>query len=235
MKPWLRANKSFLMFLMLFGIFRTAVADWNPIPSASMRPNLLEGDVVFVNRLAYNVKVPLTDIVLGATGEPQRGDIVTFSSPKDGTRLIKRIIALPGDRVEMRSERLVINGRLADYEAIGSTTETIAGIGAINAVRFTESLAEPAGEMSTGEMRSHAIQVLPQVAARRDFAPITVPPGQYMMLGDNRDNSEDSRYIGLVPRALLIGRAERLLVSADINGNWLPRTERFGMSLYKAP
>ena len=230
MKPWLRANKSFLMFLMLFGIFRTAVADWNPIPSASMRPNLLEGDVVFVNRLAYNVKVPLTDIVLGATGEPQRGDIVTFSSPKDGTRLIKRIIALPGDRVEMRSERLVINGRLADYAPIGSATETIAGIGAINAVRFTESLAE-----STGEMRSHAIQVLPQVAARRDFAPVTVPPGQYMMLGDNRDNSEDSRYIGLVPRALLIGRAERLLVSADIKGNWLPRTERFGMSLYKAP
>lgn len=238
MKPWLRANKSFLMFLMLFGIFRTAVADWNPIPSASMRPNLLEGDVVFVNRLAYNVKVPLTDIVLGATGEPQRGDIVTFSSPKDGTRLIKRIIALPGDRVEMRSERLVINGRLADYEPTGSATETIAGIGAINAVRFNESLAAPTGEAAgeaAGEMRSHAIQVLPQVAARRDFAPLTVPPGQYMMLGDNRDNSEDSRYIGLVPRALLIGRAERLLVSADIKGNWLPRTERFGMNLYKAP
>ena len=230
MKDLIRANKGFIAFLLLFGVFRTAVADWNPIPSPSMRPNLLEGDVVFVNRLAYNVKVPLTDIVLGATGEPQRGDIVTFSSPKDGTRLIKRIIALPGDRVEMRSERLVINGRLADYAPIGSATETIAGIGAINAVRFTESLAE-----STGAMRSHAIQVLPQVAARRDFAPITVPPGQYMMLGDNRDNSEDSRYIGLVPRALLIGRAERLLVSADIKGNWLPRTERFGMNLYKAP
>ena len=246
MKTWLRANKSFLMFLMLFGIFRTAVADWNPIPSASMRPNLLEGDVVFVNRLAYNVKVPLTDIVLGVTGEPRRGDIVTFSSPKDGTRLIKRIVALPGDRVEMRGERLVINGRLADYEPIGRATETIAGIGAIDAVRFTESLAESPGEATgdsaghsaskaAGEMRGHTIQLLPQVAARRDFAAVTVPPGQYMMLGDNRDNSEDSRYIGLVPRALLIGRAERLLVSADIKGNWLPRTERFGMSLYQAP
>ena len=107
----------------------TAVADWNPIPSASMRPNLLEGDVVFVNRLAYNVKLPLTDIVLGATGEPQRGDIVTFSSPKNGTRLIKRIIALPGDRVEMRNERLVINGQPADYAPIGTATETLAGIG----------------------------------------------------------------------------------------------------------
>lgn len=227
MKNWLRANKGFLVFLMLFGIFRTAVADWNPIPSASMRPNLLEGDVVFVNRLAYNVKVPLTDIVLGQTGEPQRGDIVTFSSPKDGTRLIKRIIALPGDRVEMRGERLAINGRWADYAPIGEATETIAGLGDTHAVRLDEALG--------GDSRAHSIQLLPQVMARRDFAPVTVPPGQYMMLGDNRDNSEDSRYIGLVPRALLIGRAERLLVSADINGNWLPRTERFGMSLYQAP
>lgn len=227
MNKWLRANKGFLMFLMLFGIFRTAVADWNPIPSASMRPNLLEGDVVFVNRLAYNVKVPLTDIVLGATGEPKRGDIVTFSSPKNGTRLIKRIIALPGDRVEMRNENLIINGQPASYAPIGTATETLAGIGDIDAVRLGESLG--------GDSRSHAIQILPQVIARRDFAPVTVPAGQYMMLGDNRDNSEDSRYIGLVPRALLIGRAERVLASADIKGNWLPRTERFGMSLYKAP
>jgi signal peptidase I len=222
MKNWVRANKGFLMFLMLFGIFRTAVADWNPIPSASMHPNLLEGDVVFVNRLAYNVKLPLTDIVLGQTGEPQRGDIVTFSSPVNGTRLIKRVIALPGDRVEMRNEQLIINGRQAGYAAIGHTTETIKGVGDIAAVRVGESLGE----------RTHAIQFLPQIQARRNFDPVTVPPGQYMMLGDNRDNSEDSRYIGLVPRALLIGRAERVLASADITGNWAPRTERFGMSLY---
>src|ERR1700741_2954822 len=97
MKNWMRANKGFLMFLCLFGIFRTAVADWNPIPSSSMHPNLLEGDVVFVNRLAFNLKVPRTDRIVARTGEPQRGDVVTFSSPVDGTRLIKRLIALPGD------------------------------------------------------------------------------------------------------------------------------------------
>jgi signal peptidase I len=227
MKSWLRANKGFIAFLMLFGLFRTAVADWNPIPSASMHPNLLEGDVVFVNRLAFDLKVPLTDVVVAHLGEPQRGDIVTFSSPRDGTRLIKRVIALPGDRVEMRNERLVINGQPADYAPIGTATETLAGVGDIDAVRLGESLA--------GDSRSHAIQILPRVMARRDFDAVTVPPGQYMMLGDNRDNSEDSRYIGLVPRALLIGRAERVLASADIKGNWLPRTERFGMSLYKAP
>jgi signal peptidase I len=222
MKSWMRANKGFLMFLMLFGIFRTAVADWNPIPSASMHPNLLEGDVVFVNRLAYNVKVPLTDIVISPTGEPQRGDIVTFSSPVNGTRLIKRVIALPGDRVEMHNEELTINGQPAGYTSLGHAIENIHGVGELAAVRMGETLGE----------RRHAIQYLPQIQARRDFAPIVVPPGQYMMLGDNRDNSEDSRYIGLVPRALLIGRAERVLASADITGNWMPRTERFGMSLY---
>ncbi|MCU6500917.1 signal peptidase I [Rugamonas sp. A1-17] len=225
MKNWARANKGFLLFLMLFGIFRTAIADWNPIPSASMHPNLLEGDVVFVNRLAYNVKLPLTDVVLGTTGEPRRGDIVTFSSPKDGTRLIKRVIALPGDRVEMRNEQLIINGQPAGYAAQGQATETVRGLGQLDALRVGESIADA---------RAHSIQLMPQVQARRDFAPLTVPPGEYMMLGDNRDNSADSRYIGLVPRALLIGRAERVLASADITGNWHPRTERFGMSLYPA-
>ncbi|OFA06111.1 signal peptidase I [Duganella sp. HH101] len=225
MKNWARANKGFLLFLMLFGIFRTAIADWNPIPSASMHPNLLEGDVVFVNRLAYNVKVPLTDVVIGTTGEPQRGDIVTFSSPKDGTRLIKRVIALPGDRVEMRNERLVINGQPAGYATLGHGTETVKGLGDLAALHIGETIADA---------RAHSIQLMPEVQARRDFAPVTVPAGQYMMLGDNRDNSEDSRYIGLVPRALLIGRAERVLASADITGNWHPRTERFGMSLYQA-
>src|SRR3954471_15694771 len=86
-RKWLHGNAKFLAFLLLFGVFRTAVADWNPIPSASMHPNLLEGDVVFVNRLAFDLKVPLTNMVLARMGEPARGDIVTFDSPKDGTRL----------------------------------------------------------------------------------------------------------------------------------------------------
>ena len=85
MGRWIKANKGFLVLLMCFGLFRTAVADWNPIPSGSMRPNLVEGDVVFVNRLAYNVKIPLTDVVLAPLGEPRRGDVVTFSSPRLGS------------------------------------------------------------------------------------------------------------------------------------------------------
>jgi signal peptidase I len=221
MKNWLRQNKGFVVFLALFGLFRTAVADWNPIPSGSMHPNLLEGDVVFVNRLAFNVKVPLTDVVIAETGDPQRGDVVTFSSPKDGTRMIKRVIALPGDVVEIRNGALVINGVKSSYEPVGTSYETLSSGDAVEAVHLAETIGSA----------SHEVQFLPQADVNRSFGPVRVPQGQYMMLGDNRDNSHDSRFIGLVPRELLIGRAVRVLVSADIRGNWMPRTDRFGMPL----
>src|SRR5205814_6303276 len=112
---WLRANREFLVFLLCFGLFLTAIADWNPIPSGSMRPTLLEGDVVLVNRLAYDLKIPVTDISIARIADPQRGDVVTFASPKNGMRLIKRIVALPGDVVEMKDEVLLINGKAAEY------------------------------------------------------------------------------------------------------------------------
>jgi signal peptidase I len=226
MKNWVRNNKGFLAFLVLVGVFRSAVADWNPIPSPSMHPNLLEGDVVLVNRLAFDLKVPLTDVVLAHLGEPRRGDIITFRSPRDGTLLIKRVVALPGDVVEMRNERLTINGKGADYKVVEQSLDSVGG----TATRAFQ-LAETWGGRSARPR--HHIQIMPDVLAPRTFGPVTVAPGEYLMLGDNRDNSADSRMIGLVPRRLLVGRAERVLVSADYQGNWMPRTERFGMSLYR--
>jgi signal peptidase I len=219
-KKFIRDNKGFIAFLLLFGVFRTAVADWNPIPSSSMRPNLLEGDVVFVNRLAFDLKLPLTDTIVTHMGEPQRGDVVTFSSPTDGTRLIKRLVALPGDVVEMRNEMLIINGKQAQYDAVQQVMEPI-GTAEVPALRVSEHL--------DGHQRR--VQFIPTVdSPARNFGPVTVPPGQYMMLGDNRDNSHDSRYIGFVPRNLLIGRAERVLVSSDTLTNWAPRFDRFGLA-----
>jgi signal peptidase I len=222
MKKWLRENRGFLVFLLVFGIFRTAIADWNPIPSGSMRPNLLEGDVVFVNRLAYDLKMPLTDVVLAHLGEPQRGDIVTFTSPADGKRLIKRLVAVPGDVVEMRNKRLFINGVKADYRLQDVGSEPMGGGATLPVMHLTERLG--------GSRRT--IQWLPDLDRASDFGPETIPAGEYLMLGDNRDNSADSRYIGLIPRNALIGRAERILVSAAILDSWIPRAERFGKSLY---
>ena len=221
MRSWIRRHKGFLTFLLCFGVFRTAVADWNPIPSGSMRPTILEGDVVFVDRLAYDLKIPLTDVVLAPLGEPRRGDIVTFTSPKDGVRLIKRIVALPGDRVAMRRGVLFINEVAARYGDRVSGPEVIGPGLNTTAIRATERL--------DGSERH--VQFLPEIVARRDFAPLTVPAHSYFMLGDNRDDSEDSRFIGVVPRHLLIGRARRILVSADILAHWAPRLERLGRAL----
>ena len=219
-KLWVE-NRGFILFLFLFGLFRTAIADWNPIPSGSMRPSLLEGDVVLVNRVAYDLKIPLTNIPLAQMGEPQRGDIVVFYSPKDDTRLIKRLVALPGDTVEMRKGVLIINGEAALYSDGVQVQEAIEGHSVLPALRLREHLGE----------RDNAVQWLPSVPSLRSMPAFRVPEGHYWMMGDNRDNSADSRYIGPVPRHLLVGRAHHLVLSVAFKENWLPRWERFGMPL----
>jgi len=219
-KLWIE-NRGIILFLFLFGLFRTAIADYNPIPSGSMRPSLLEGDVVLVNRVAYDLKVPLTDISLAQMGEPGRGDIVVFYSPKDATRMIKRLVALPGDTVEMRNGVLIINGEAAQYSDGVQVQEPIDGQSVLPALRLREHLGA----------RDNVVQWLPTVPSLRSMPAFRVPEGHYWMMGDNRDNSADSRYIGPVPRHLLVGRAHHLVLSVAFKANWLPRWERFGMPL----
>lgn len=154
-------------------------------------------------------------------GDPQRGDVATFSSPRDGERLIKRIVGLPGDTIEMRGEVLYVNGKPCRYSGAREVREPVEPKGTTEAIRATEALPG----------REHAVQFLPEVPALRDIAPTVVPPDHFYVLGDNRDNSADSRYIGLIPRKLLIGRAHHVLVSADIQGHWLPRLERFAAKI----
>ncbi len=222
MRTWLRANRGFLLFVAGFLFFRTAVADWNPVPTGSMRPTILQGDVVLVDRLAYDWKVPLTNVSLHHGPDPQRGDVVVFDSPADGSRLIKRIVAVPGDRVELQQDVLIVNGESARYgEAVASREWVAPGV-ELPALRNVETLL--------GQER--VVQHLPGIAARRDMAPITLGPDQFFMMGDNRDNSFDSRYLGPVERRLINGRARRVLVSADITDHWLPRWERIGSQLH---
>lgn len=221
MAAWLRSNRGFLVFVLGFLFFRTAVADWNPVPSGSMRPTILEGDVVLVERVAYDWKVPLTNYSVHRVADPQRGDVVVFRSPKDNTRLIKRIVAVPGDEVEMRGDVLVINGQPATYSDAQSVEEALAPGIHLPAIRAEEELL--------GNRRQ--VQLLPGVPGRRTFGPLTLAPDEFFMMGDNRNNSEDSRFIGPVPRELITGHAVRVLVSADITAHWGPRWERFGEKL----
>ena len=220
MKNWLKTNRGFLIFLLCLAAFRTSVADWNPVPTGSMRPTILEGDVVLVNRLAYDLKIPLTHVAVARLGEPRRGDIVTFDSPADGIRLVKRLVALPGDVVEVRDDVLTINGQVARYDDFDVADES-------REYGFPMT-ADTARESVAGA--EHAVQFLRGVT-KRDFEPAVVPTDHYFMMGDNRDNSADSRYFGFVSRELLVGRAHHIVVSADIHGHWAPRFDRLGRQL----
>ena len=162
-------------------------------------------------------------LVLARLGDPKRGDIVTFSSPKAGIRLIKRVIGLPADIVVMRNKKLLINGQPVAYAAMGIAIEDLGKGDKLSTLRVKEELGD----------HPYQIQWLAGGGNVPNFGPMAIPTDQYLMLGDNRDDSADSRFIGLVPRDLLIGRAERILVSAAITADWMPRFERFGKSFYE--
>ncbi|MBS0516067.1 MAG: signal peptidase I [Proteobacteria bacterium] len=213
------ANKSLLLFLGLMLCFRSAVADWMVVPTGSMNPTIVEGDRILVDKAAYGLRIPFTEVRLTHGADPQRGDIVIFPSPKDGMTLVKRVIGLPGDTITLRGEHLYINGNPLDYAPAQSRADEQLPRATRGEQReyFTETLGEAA----------HPIMVLPRRNAMRSFGPVTVPEGRYFMMGDSRDNSEDSRYFGFVPREAIVGRAFRVAYSLDADRWYRPRTDRF--------
>jgi signal peptidase I len=183
-----------------------------------MNPTIVEGDRILVDKSAYGLRIPFTTKRLTRGSDPQRGDIAIFSSPEDGTTLVKRIIGLPGDTIEMRDDVLFVNGVATDYDAaVGVADEDLPSKTRREDHRYlTEKLAG----------RPHPIMVLPQHLALRSFGPTQVPPDHYLVLGDSRDNSKDSRYIGFVPRDSIVGRAFKVAYSLDAERWYLPRTDR---------
>ena len=204
----IRENRRLLLFLFLMLVFRSAVADWSPVPTGSMKPTIVEGDIVFINKHAYDIKLPLTNISLKNLATPERGDIVVFKSEKADLRLLKRVIGLPGDKIALRDNQLFINSQPVSY--IFNKQER--GIG-----YFTELLPD----------KTHEIQLLNNYSKYDSFSEIAVPEGHYFVMGDNRQNSSDSRVYGFVPHHELVGRTKRVLVSFNIKNNYLPRLDRF--------
>ena len=210
-----------ILALVMFSV-RSSLADWNDVPTGSMKPTILEGDRVFVNKLAYDLKVPFTTRHIAEWGNPQRGDIVVFYSPKDGLRLVKRVIGLPGDTVELRNDQLIINGRPVEYApADPEMAVQLSGIERERGMLAMEELPES----------PHAVLAIKGVAAMRTFGPVQVPAGHYFMMGDNRDNSFDSRYFGTVARGQIVGRATSVVLSLNKENHWLPRWGRTFSSL----
>lgn len=205
-----RENRRFLLLLLCIFFFKSAVADLSSVSGASMRPTLLDGDKVWVNKLAYDVKVPFTEISLAEVSPPRRGDVVIIDSSRAGKRLVKRIIGVPGDALHIQNGALVINGRPADYQVLSRDDESVV---------ILERLPETA----------HRARLDNRYVSRagRSFGPVVVPAGQYFVLGDNRDNSADSRVYSFVPRGEIIGRSRAVVLSLDRRNWFLPRGGRF--------
>src|SRR5256885_9357797 len=115
---WRKEIRPLLVLTLVLFSIRSSLADWNDVPTGSMKPTIVEGDRVFINKLAYDLKVPFTTRHIAEWGNPRRGEIVVFYSPHNGQRLVKRVIGLPGDTVELRNNVLVLNGQAVDYQPI---------------------------------------------------------------------------------------------------------------------
>ncbi len=179
-EKWLNNFKSILWAIAIALFLRTFVVEAFKIPSGSMEPTLLIGDHLFVEKFAYGIKLPITHVKLIPIGEPKHGDIVVFRYPPNPSiYFIKRVIGLPGDRLKMINKKLYRNGKLINEPY----------------VQHTDNLIDPPN--------------IPKgmFGQRDNWGPITVPKGKYFMMGDNRDESYDSRFWGYVPEKNLVGKA----------------------------
>ncbi len=219
---WKKEIRPLLILTFILFSIRSSLADWNDVPSGSMRPTIIEGDRIWVNKVAYDLKVPFTTWHIAEWSNPERGDVAVFYSPHDGKRLVKRVIGLPSDTIELRNNQLVINGAPVEYQPIAD--ELLRDI----------PVAEREGRVFASEKlpgQTHAVGGIPAAPALRTFAPIRVPEGQYFMMGDNRDDSFDSRFWGPVERKQIVGRATAVVLSLDKSNHWLPRWQRSLTSL----
>jgi signal peptidase I len=217
-----------IMLLCLFS-FRSAIADWNVVPTGSMKPTIIEGDRIFVNKLAYDLKVPFTKIHIFEWSNPRRGEIVVFDSPEDGTRLVKRVIGEPGDVIQLVDNQLFVNGKAATYGPLD--TDTVEQVSA----KERQQLHYAFGTETLNGLKPHPVMKRPfpffpgagTENDRRTYGPVTVPPGHYFMMGDNRDQSKDSRFIGFVPRGSIVGRSSSVIVSLNYDNYYIPRLHRW--------
>jgi signal peptidase I len=245
---WRRHVRPILVLILVFTACRSSLVDWNDVPTGSMQPTIFVGDRIFVNKLAYGFKVPYTTWHLKQWSAPKAGEVVIFYSPEDGTRLVKRVIAGPGDRVVSKNGRLTITHRSSEPQTVETVEWTPFSPPADfplpkdqvrEYVFYKEKLGDSTHVIALRPDRwVEHVRVQSQMRgldpdpSKRDFD-LTIPKSEegkedlYLMMGDNRDNSRDSRWIGLVPRGRILGRANRVIFSLDYDDMYLPRKDRF--------
>jgi len=184
--------RSFFPVLLFVLVIRSFIFEPFRIPSGSMMPTLLEGDFIFVKKFAYGLRLPVTETKVIETGDPKRGDVIVFRLPSDPSiNYIKRVIGLPGDRVVYERQRLTINGEVIDLKRAADAS--------FPGPVYVEDL----------DGRVHEILVANEQFSTRDGT-YRVPDGHFFVMGDNRDRSRDSRFIGAIHEKYLVGEAVRI-------------------------
>lgn len=200
-------------------VLRSFLVEPFRIPSGSMMPTLLVGDFILVNKFAYGVRLPVINRKIIDVGEPERGDVMVFRYPKEPSiDYIKRVIGLPGDRVAYYKKQLFINGQPATQQR----QESYAGVGAGVSMSGTQLLRE--------DLLGVQHDILIDDGKGSLEGEFTVPQGQYFVMGDNRDNSNDSRYWGFVPEENLVGKAFMVWMNWDSQADGVA-WERLGSSI----
>ena len=197
-------SKSFFPVFLIVLVLRSFIVEPFRIPSNSMMPTLLTGDFILVNKFDYGIRLPVVDTKIVDIGLPERGDVVVFRFPDDPTTpFIKRVVGVPGDRIGYYDKVLYVNDEPMDQSPagryVGSGSGAVMSGASLRVERFSGA--------------EHHILVQP--GARTVQGEAVVPEGHYFVLGDNRDNSRDSRYWGTVPEDLLIGKAFRIWMNWD--------------------
>ncbi len=202
MLKMLKNNAGLVVLLVSMLAFRTAIADWSPVPTSSMEPTILPGDVLLINKTILGPAIPFTEARLFAYAQPQRGDIITFTPPHVDITYVKRVIGVPGDRIRTEGLQVFVNDAKLPLSIIDRGEVT----GMLKATEVIDG-------------RSHLITLDTSRGMRGIETEITVPSNAYFVMGDFRNGSEDSRFFGFVSEDKIIGRATRLAVSiADERG-----------------
>ncbi len=196
--------RSFFPVLLFVLILRSFLVEPFRIPSGSMMPTLLIGDFILVNKFSYGIRLPAVHTKVIELGKPERGDVVVFRYPKDPTTdYIKRVVGLPGDHLGYYNKKLYINNELMEQTSLGIYAGQGKGDSMSGAIQWAEML---------GNVEHN---ILIRNGARSVEGEFVIPEGQYFMMGDNRDNSNDSRYWGTVPEANLVGKAFMIWMNFD--------------------
>jgi signal peptidase I len=239
--------RSFLPVFLIVLVVRSFIFEPFRIPSDSMMPTLLDGDFIAVNKFAYGLRLPVVNRKIVPIAEPQRGDVVVFHYPPDpAINYIKRLVGLPGDRVQVKNDQLIINGQPVALESAGTFDDGCylgmhlsweqLGDHRHKALSCPTpgSIAAPAVATCNRKLdRSYQCGDIDTstLADSGDYDEVTVPAGHYLMIGDNRDNSSDGRYWGFVPENYLVGKATRIWFNWDVQRSGGPAWSRIGHAI----